>query len=87
MAYADVAQLVERNLAMVEVAGSYPVVRLTNYAEVAQFGRASDFQSECCEIVPRLPLNIFYGRVFQWKNIWLTSSRRGFEFLHAYFEK
>ena len=36
-AYADLAHLVERNLAKVEVAGSSPVIRLFNYSDVRKY--------------------------------------------------
>ena len=40
---ADVAQLVERNLAKVEVAGSIPVVRSTGRSVTALFGDVAEW--------------------------------------------
>ena len=47
-AHADVAQLVERNLAKVEVAGSNPVVRSNQNTAIPTMGAGIDW-------APRLP--------------------------------
>ena len=48
--YADLAHLVERDLAKVEVAGSSPVIR--SIWEFSSAGRASALQAECQRFDP-----------------------------------
>ena len=59
---AEVAQLVERNLAKVEVAGSNPVFRSTGVVEVGGRARANSFSS------PRSPFGFgaIWGDVAEW---------------------
>jgi hypothetical protein len=85
-AFADVAQLVERNLAKVEVAGSNPVVRSVERAVTRpplSFGDVAEWLGKGLQNpVPGFDsrrrlrrYNVAYGRLAQWESASLTRKR------------